>query len=140
MNMSITDQKRPDGADPEGISRSTRASDHSAATIAVMMDFVGASLPQVDRLLEAMRLTPSGPGSPGSLFQWSRPTLDGVRISGVWQSWDAFERVLAYTLNDGLIAAGLPKPELTVYEVHSYLTKGALPPTDESEVEGRTAS
>ena len=138
--MSITDQKRPDEADSEGVSRSTRASGHSAGAIAVMMDFVGASLPQVDQLLEAMRLTPSGPGSPGSLFQWSRPTLDGVRISEVWQSWDAFERALADTLNDGLIAAGLPKPELTVYEVHSYPTQGALPPTDESEAEGRTAS
>ena len=100
------------------------AADDAATVVAVVMDFVGATLSQIEQLLKAMRLVVGGAGSPGSLFQWSRSTTDGVRITEVWQSRSAFELIQGKELEDGLIAARMPQPEITVYEVHSYVKEG----------------
>jgi hypothetical protein len=122
--MTIVEQTRAE----EGTSEATRehvpAPGDSGSAIAVVMDFVGATLSQVDDLLRAMQLTTGDAGSPGSLFLWSRSTLDGVRITEVWQSRRAFELVRAKELDGGLTAARMPQPEITVYEVHSYRTQG----------------
>jgi hypothetical protein len=92
--------------------------------VAVVMDFVGGTLPQLDQLLETMRLRSEGPGRAGSLFQWSRATPDGVRITEVWESPDYFEAFLHEELRPCLSEAGLREPEITTYGVHSYLTQG----------------
>ena len=105
---------------PEDASRSTEPD----AVVAVVMDFVGASLPQFDRLLNSLRLSPAGPGLAGSLFQWSRGTPDGVRVTEVWQSLDQFELFLRDAIEPRRLAVGLPEPEITTYQVHSYLTQG----------------
>ena len=122
-DMTIIEQTSPEQAASEAASEPFPASGDSARPIAVVMDFVGATLSQVDQLLRAMQLATGDAGSPGSLFLWSRSTLDGVRITEVWQSRRAFELVRAKELNDGLTAARMPQPEITVYEVHSYLTQ-----------------
>lgn len=96
----------------------------SDAVVAVVMDFVAATLPQIDQLLEGMRLHPCGPGLPGSLFHWSRRTLDGVRVTEVWQSHQHFEFTFREEIEPRLSETGLPQPEITTYEVHSYLTEG----------------
>ena len=92
--------------------------------VAVVMDFVGATLPQLDQLLDSMRFKSGGPGLPGSLFQWSRGTGDGVRVTEVWRSSRHFELFLRDVIAPRLSEAGMPKPEITTYEVHSYLTQG----------------
>ena len=94
------------------------------AAVAVVMDFIGATLPQLDRFLSSRRLTPGGPGLPGSLFHWSRSTNDGVRVTEVWRSIGDFELFLRDILTPRLSEAGMPEPELTTYAVHSYLTQG----------------
>ena len=94
--------------------------------VAVVMDFVGATLPQVDHLRSVLRLKPGGPGLPGSLFQWSRDTPDGVRITEVWRSARHFEVFLRDVITPRLSSAGLPDPEITTYEVHTFLTQGPL--------------
>jgi len=94
------------------------------AAVAVVMDFIGATLPQLDRFLSSRRLNPGGPGLPGSLFQWSRSTNDGVRVTEVWRSIDHFELFLRDILTPRLSEAGMPEPEVTTYAVHSYLTQG----------------
>ena len=68
---------------PEPAFRSTEL---PSAVVAVVMDFVGATLPQLDQLLDSLRFKSGGPGLPGSLFQWSRATVDGVRVTEVWRS------------------------------------------------------
>jgi hypothetical protein len=88
------------------------------------MDFVGATHCQLDHLLERMRLSPCGPGVTGSLFQWSRRTLDGVRVTEVWQSRQYFEITFREEIQPCLSEIGLPDPEITTYEVHSFLTQG----------------
>jgi len=108
------------GPEPEPASAPTA----SSGTVAVVMDFVGATLPQLDQLLERLQLSPEGPARLGSLFQWSRATPDGVRVTEVWQSPDHFEVFLSEELRPRLSEAGLREPEITTYEVHSYLTEG----------------
>jgi hypothetical protein len=88
------------------------------------MDFVGATLPQLDQLFESMRFKAGGPGLPGSLFQWTRGTVDGVRVTEVWRSGRHFELFLSDVIEPKLAEAGMPRPEITTYEVHSYLTQG----------------
>jgi hypothetical protein len=95
----------------------------SSAVVAVVMDFVGATLHQFDQLLESMRLSPNGPGATGSLFQWSRHTPDGVRVTEVWQSHNHFEVFLRDEIEPHLSEVGMREPEITTYEVHSYLTQ-----------------
>jgi hypothetical protein len=97
----------------------------SSAVVAVVMDFVGATLPQFDQLLDSIGLSPDAPGLAGSLFQWSRSTPDGVRVTEVWQSHYHFEVFLRKEMEPRLSDAGLRVPEITTYEVHSYLTQGS---------------
>jgi len=106
----------------------TDTSAESPDAVAVVMDFVGATLAQLDQFLDCMRINSGGQGFPGSLFQWSRSTGDGVRVTEVWRSKRHFEMFLRDVLAPHLSEAGLPTPETTTYEVHSYLTQG---PVDE---------
>jgi hypothetical protein len=108
---------------PSAVPESEPRSIGSSAVVAVVMDFVGATLPQFDQLLESMRLSPDGPGVTGSLFQWSRQTPDGVRVTEVWQSHDHFEVFLREEIEPRLSEVGMREPEIATYEVHSYLTQ-----------------
>ena len=55
------------------------------AVVAIVMDFVGATLPQFDEFLERMQLSSGGPGRPGSIFQCSdaRTTESVSQRSGI---------------------------------------------------------
>jgi len=89
--MTVLDQASPTEAVQSTVQEPASEPIDSEAVVAVVMDFVGATLRQLDHLLERMRLSPCGPGVTGSLFQWSRRTLDGVRVTEVWQSRQYFE-------------------------------------------------
>jgi hypothetical protein len=122
--MTVLDQAPPVEAVRSAVPESASEPTDPDAVVAVVMDFVGATLPQFDRLLEGMRLSPYGPGVTGSLFQWSRRTLDGVRVTEVWQSHHHFEFFFREEIEPRLSETGLREPEITTYEVHSYLTEG----------------
>jgi len=111
--MSVLAQARPSASPTE-----------STAVVAVVLDFVDATLPQFDRLLDSMGLSPGGPGLPGSIFHWSRRTADGVRVTEVWDSHRHFEDFFHSEIAPRLAEAGLRAPEITTYEVHGYLTQG----------------
>jgi hypothetical protein len=81
-----------------------------------------------------MQLESGGPGLPGSLFQWSRATSDGVRAIGVWQSMRHFEVFLSDVIAPLLLEAGIRTPDVTTYDVHSYFTEG---PRETASTEGR---
>ena len=137
--MALVEQvpaKAVPAAVPEPAPRSTE----SDGVIAVVLDFVGATLPQFDKLLEKMRPGPDRPGRVGSLFQWSRATPDGVRVTEVWQSPDHFEVFLREELRPRLSEAGLREPEITTYGVHSYLTQGPAVEQDEGFDPNRTGT
>jgi len=116
---------------PRAVLEPSAVSTEPAAAVAVVMDFVGATLPQFDQLLRTMRLSSGGPGLPGSIFQWSRRTSDGVRVTQIWNAYRHFEAFLdREEIALRLSEAGIRDPEITTYEVHDYLTQG---PTVENE-------
>ena len=124
QDMTVLDQAPPAGAVQSAVQEPASEPIDSEAVVAVVMDFVGATLCQLDHLLERMRLSPCGPGVTGSLFQWSRRTLDGVRVTEVWQSRQYFEITFREEIQPRLSGIGLPDPEITTYQVHSFLTQG----------------
>ena len=125
--MTVLRQAPPEGVVPSAVPEPESKSAESAGVVAVVMDFVGATLPQFDQLLESMRLSSGGPGRTGSLFQWSRHTPDAVRVTEVWQSHTHFEVVLRREIEPRLSTVGMRQPEITTNEVHSYLTQGPNP-------------
>jgi len=122
--MTVEAQTPSADLQPHPVPDAEPGSTGSGSVVAVVMDFVGGTLPQFDRLLDSMRLQPNGPGLTGSLFQWSRRTQDGVRVTEVWRSQDDFDFFFREEIEPLLSAAGLREPEITTYEVHSYLTQG----------------
>jgi hypothetical protein len=132
--MTLLEQTPPAHSVPGAVPHPAPVSTESSGTVAVVLDFVGATLPQLDQLLEKLRLSPEGPARAGSLFQWSRATPDGVRVTEVWQSADHFEFFLSEELRPRLAEAGLREPEITTYEVHSYLTEGPAVVQAENDV------
>ena len=121
--MTVLEHASPAEAVPSAVPKFEPRTIESPVPVAVVMDFVGATLPQFDRLLESMRLGSDGPGVTGSLFQWSRHTPDGVRVTEVWESHDHFEVFLREEMEPRLSEVGMRQPEITTYEVHSYLTQ-----------------
>ncbi len=91
---------------------------------AVALDFVGGTLSQIDGLLEHLGVSPGQAGLPGSLFQWTRSSVDGVRIVEVWQAKGQFDRLFGEVILPAVEQLGLPKPIVTYYDVHHYLTQG----------------
>ena len=123
--MTISAQALPAETDTIGTPEHASLSSSKATEVAVVMDFVGATLPQLDHLLDRLQLGSGASGLPGSLFQWSRATPDGVRVTEVWRSSGHFERYGRHAITPHLAEAGLPDPEITTYDVHSFLTRGA---------------
>lgn len=93
--------------------------------IAVIMDFPGATVEQYDQVIEKMGFTPGGPGEPGGISHWIAATENGLRITDVWQTREQFDTFSQEKIGPLSAEAGFPgPPEVTIYEVHNYLTEG----------------
>jgi len=93
--------------------------------VGVQQDFKGMTLDQYDQVINQMGLTPRGAGGPGSLFHWVTKTADGVRVTDVWESKEAFEKFAQDKIGPTTQALGLQAPPDTQYfEVHNYFTAG----------------
>lgn len=93
--------------------------------IAVQLDFPGATLSQYDQVIQKMGFRPGGPGAPGGLFHWVTKTDTGIRVTDVWDSREKFERFSKEQIGPLTAEVGLTAPpKVTLFEVHSYLTKG----------------
>ncbi len=94
-------------------------------TVAVVMEFEGATLEQYDQVIEKMGFTPGGTGAPGAFGHWVTKTDTGIRVTDVWSSQELFEQFGAEQIGPITMEVGLPNPPaLTFYEVHNYLTPG----------------
>ena len=94
-------------------------------SVAVEMNFRGATLNQYDQVIEAMGFTPGGPGGPGGIFHWVAKTDDGIRVVDVWESKEEYERFAKEKIGPLSQKAGFAgPPEVTFYDVHNYLTAG----------------
>ncbi|MGH2722567.1 MAG: hypothetical protein ACRDJO_13350 [Actinomycetota bacterium] len=93
--------------------------------IAVVIDFPGATLDQYDQTAARMGFTPHGPGGPGGLFHWVMATDDGIRVTDVWETREDFDTFAATKIGPITAEVGMSgPPQMTFYEVHSYLTAG----------------
>jgi hypothetical protein len=91
--------------------------------VAIVMDFEGGTLDQYDQVVQGMGLSPGGPTPPGALFHWVTKTDDGVRVTDVWESREAFDRFAREEIGPKTQAVGLSEPNLTVYDAHNYFIK-----------------
>jgi hypothetical protein len=91
-------------------------------------------------LLSRLGLVPGRPGFPGCLFQWTRTSVDGLRITEVWQTQHHFDYFFQSELLPEAEAIGMPSPVLTTYDVHSYLTPGPAAALDLDAWAGLSAS
>lgn len=91
--------------------------------VAVVMEFEGATLDQYDQVLEKMGLTSGGPTPPGALFHWVAQTDDGIIVTDVWETREAFDQFGEEHIGPLMAEVGIPAPpQTTFHEVHSYLT------------------
>jgi hypothetical protein len=94
-------------------------------TVAVVMEFEGATLDQYDEVIEKMGFTPGGPGAPGAYGHWVTKTDGGFRVTDIWENRERFEAFGRDQIGPLTMAAGIANPPvLTFYEVHNYLTAG----------------
>jgi hypothetical protein len=93
--------------------------------VAVVMKFKGASLEQYDEVVERMGFERGGAGAAGGIFHWVTQTHDGLQITDVWETKDAFERFAQDEIRPHTSAVGINEPpEIAYYDVHNYLTAG----------------
>lgn len=94
--------------------------------VGVQVDFKGATLAQYDEIIQKMGFRPGGPGAPGCVSHWVMKTDDGMRVTDVWESQDAFEKFAQEKIGPFSAEVGLPNPpEVQFFEVHNYLTAGS---------------
>jgi hypothetical protein len=93
--------------------------------VAIVMDFKGATLDQYDKVIGLMHLTPESKGPAGSLFHWVAATPGGIVVTDVWKTREEFEKFAREQIGPHTQAAGFPAPpELTFYDLHSYMVEG----------------
>ncbi|QHK21238.1 hypothetical protein GU243_17690 [Pseudarthrobacter psychrotolerans] len=93
--------------------------------VAIIGDFTGGTLEQYDQILAKMNLTSGEQAPPGALFHWAAATESGIRFTDVWQTREQFDAFAQSQIGPFAAEVGLTEPpELTYYELHSYLTQG----------------
>ena len=92
--------------------------------VAVILDFEGGTLDEYDQVIEKMGFQPGGPGAPGGLFHWVTKTDNGIRVTDVWESPEAFQTFADEKIGPITQAEGLVQPRVEMREVHNYLTAG----------------
>ncbi|MFD1211131.1 hypothetical protein ACFQ36_03615 [Arthrobacter sp. GCM10027362] len=92
--------------------------------VAAIMEFPEGTLAQYDEAIRKLNFTPGGPGAAGGLFHWVARTGNGIRITDVWQSREQFEAYYRDHVTPVASEVGLQFGEVTLVEVHNYLTAG----------------
>ncbi len=93
--------------------------------IGIQFDFPGGTLEQYDQVARKLGYQPSGAGPSGILFHWITKTSNGIRVTEVWESRERSERFFQEQIGPATAEAGVPgPPQVTYFDVHSYLTKG----------------
>jgi hypothetical protein len=97
-------------------------------SVAVQMDFDGATLDQYDAVIQKMGLT-GDEGAPGGLYHWVAATDRGIRVVDVWESREQFERFAEEQIGPYTQEVGIPAPpEIKFYDVHNTMREAAAAP------------
>jgi hypothetical protein len=90
-------------------------------TVAVELDFRGATLEQYDEINERLGVLPGAPAQPREFSHWVAKTDDGFRVVDVWESREAFVTFVEEKLSPIFEEVGVPHPpEIHFFEVHNY--------------------
>lgn len=90
-------------------------------TVAVQLDFRGATLEQYDEINEILGPLPGGPAWRRELFHRVTKTDTGIRVLDVWESQEAFEEFLLDNLNPNWEEVGIPAPpEIQFFEIYNF--------------------
>ena len=93
--------------------------------VAIIMDFPGGNLESDDQVVEKMGLRREGATPPGALFHWVTATDDGIRVTDVWETREAFDRFAQEEIGPRTQEVGVPgPPRTTFHEVHNYFIAG----------------
>jgi hypothetical protein len=93
--------------------------------VAIVMDFDGTTLDQYDQVIEKMGLTPGGEGPPQALSHWVTETDNGIRVTDVWRSREAYDKFAEEQIGPFTREVGIESPpQATFYEVHNHFTAG----------------
>jgi hypothetical protein len=92
--------------------------------VAITMDFSGATLDEYDQILEKMGLNQGGSAPPGALFHWASATDDGIHVTDVWESREAFDKFAEEQIGPYSAEVGITEPpSMTYHDVHNHLAK-----------------
>lgn len=92
-------------------------------TIAVIVDFDGATLDQYDAAIDSVGLSSGGSAAPGCLFHWTSATDGGFRAIDVWSDRATFEAYAQSHIMPAAASAGLTTaPRIEFLPVHNYFT------------------
>jgi hypothetical protein len=91
--------------------------------IARVFECAGWTPEQYDQLIAGLnrRLNLSGQSAPGVLFHWVARTANGMRATDVYESREAADRLAMEQIGPLTQELNLSMPEITEYEVYSYL-------------------
>jgi hypothetical protein len=94
-------------------------------TVAVEMEFKGATLEQYNEVMKLMSLDDGTRQSPpGALFHWVAETDDGIKVVDVWETRKQFDQFAQAEIGPYSQQVGIPAPPETTYrEVHNYLER-----------------
>lgn len=91
--------------------------------IAAQLDFKDGTLEQYDEVIKKMGFTSGGPGAPGAIFHWVTKTDEGIRVTDVWESKEAFDTFAQSQIGPISHEVGMPNPpQVQFFEVHNHLT------------------
>ena len=74
------------------------------------------------KLVDTLQL-PAGRPAQGVLFHWAAPTADGLRAVDVYESREAADKLAQESIGPIAGELGMAMPQITEYEVHSYLAR-----------------
>lgn len=94
--------------------------------IVMIMQWAGITADQYDALRAHVNWENDHPV--GGMFHVAAVTDEGVRITDVWASGEAFEGFVQHRLMPGIAHLGLPgEPQVEVYPVHALFTPAFEP-------------
>jgi hypothetical protein len=94
--------------------------------IAVQLVFPGGTTDQYDEVIEKMGFEPGGVANDDAYFHWVTKTDDGLLVTDVWESQEAFGKFAEEQIGPYTAEVGLPEPQVTTYPVHNYLIGGRV--------------
>ena len=99
--------------------KESRTMEEISMAVGLIMNFPGVTQEQYDTVMEQLNL--SGRMPPGGISHAAGPTDEGWRVVDVWESQEAFETFLHERLYQAMQNAGLPRPQIDTWPVHSVL-------------------